>query len=426
MSDLFDDAFVYKHKLACLHKTKLAYELIGCEPVNWELINYIGFYYEIPIVVHVYNEEQFFEYLRLHHPRNILSEKLPEIITPDITQYVNAIIQDAKQKKASDIHIEAYENEYVIRLRRDGLLHIATKIPKHLAMRVITKLKIMAQLDIAERRLPQDGRIKHLHVDLRISSCPTIHGEKLAIRMLYESTIMTDLNCLGFTELQLQQVYKALLTPQGMFIVTGPTGSGKTSTLYAALNFLNTPNKNIISIENPVEINIAGINQINCHEEIGLNFLMLLRTILRQDPDIIMLGEIRDKETATAALQAAQTGHLILTTLHTNSAAATYQRLQIMGIAKNHFHENISFVIAQRLLRTLCKTCKQPNPENVGTWCAVGCELCHDGYAGRIGIFECLDKDNTVYGRLHEQAMTLVSQGITTNAEVKRVLGYVE
>lgn len=437
MTDLFDDTFVNKYKLALLKKSLVGYELIGYEPINWDVIRYIGFYYESCIILHKCSKSEFLDFLEIHHPKNELTKKLhltlkqyPEKSTIDapvendepISLFINELIENAKNKKASDIHLEANDNEYTIRFRCDGLLQIITKIPKHLALRVITKIKIMAQLNIAERRLPQDGRIKY-NIDLRVSTCPTLNGEKIVLRLLYNSSFNMDLNHLGLTKSQLNIVYKSLALPQGIIIVTGPTGSGKTSTLYAALNFLNVENKNIITIENPIELTITGINQINCHDEIGLNFAAILRAILRQDPDIIMVGEIRDKQTASIALQASQTGHLILTTLHTNNAASVFKRLQTLGIDKSYLSESIILVIAQRLLRILCKKCKEPDPENVGTWYAVGCKHCSHGYTGRIGIFECLAKSTPQYHSLYDQATRLLNEGITSKVEIIRALG---
>lgn len=438
MNNLFDDNFVHKHQLALLQKTQIAYEMIGSEPIDWQLIQYISFYYEAPIILKMCSKEEFQNYLNTRYPKTYLAQHLdvalkqfPENVITEtdteddqpITHLAYQLIEDAIQKQASDIHIEAIENNYLVRFRCDGILQIITNIPTILATRLLIKYKIMAQLNIAERRLPQDGRMQY-KIDIRVSTCPTLYGEKIVLRLLHNNSHLMHLENLGFSKKQLTRLHHALFSPQGMIIMTGPTGSGKTSTLYACLNYINDASRNIISIENPVELRVANVNQINCHEEIGLNFLTILTAILRQDPDVIMIGEIRDRDTALVALQAAQTGHLILTSLHSKNAANTYERLRMMGIPTHDMKETITLIIAQRLLRALCESCKQPNPENVGTWNAVGCEQCINGYKGRVGVYEFLSTNMKDSEDMARRAKSLIHRGITTSAEVERVLGY--
>ena len=316
-----------------------------------------------------------------------------------VTEFVNELIKDAINKKISDIHIEPYETYCRIRYRCDGLLHEAAHIPLHLFERISTRIKIMAQINIAECRLPQDGHIQ-LHwckqIELRVSTCPTLFGEKIVLRLLSNQITSLDISTLGLTESQHALLLNKLQAPQGLILVTGPTGSGKTITLYSALHYLNHTEKNILSVEDPVEIELAGINQINTNEKIGLDFASVLRTLLRQDPDIIMVGEIRDLETATIAMQAAQTGHLVLSTLHANSAAETLSRLRVMGIDTHHLISSLSLIIAQRLVRKICQQCKNPSK---------GCNHCYQGYQGRTGLFELLP--------ITKEVVELLSNGAT-------------
>ncbi|OGT35211.1 MAG: hypothetical protein A3F11_02065 [Gammaproteobacteria bacterium RIFCSPHIGHO2_12_FULL_37_14] len=368
-----------------------------------------------------------------------LATELPSLINfnESVIQVVNRLLQDAILNHASDIHIEPYHQHCRIRFRSDSLLHEVATFPSPLAMQMITRLKIMANLNIAERRLPQDGHISLQNdhkIDIRISTCPTLFGEKIVLRLLNSSAIKSDIHQLGLTDTQQQLFLNKLKQPQGLILVTGPTGSGKTITLYSALHYLNQIEKNIVTIEDPVEIELAGINQVMVNNKIGLDFATILRTFLRQDPDIIMVGEIRDNETATIALQAAQTGHLVLSTLHTNNAIETITRLQHMGIPSYHLIASISLIIAQRLVRRLCQFCKHTH---------LGCENCHEGFKGRIGIFEVLPithsiakiilaggdrlkilnqakAENIMF--LAQAAQKKVEAGITNIAEVDRVL----
>lgn len=356
-----------------------------------------------------------------------------------IIEFIDNILHEAVNKRASDIHFEPYQEHYRIRLRIDGLLYDSAKTIVNLGSRFSARLKIMANLDIAEKRLPQDGRfrlqIAGKNQDCRLSICPTIFGEKAVVRMLNPINLSLDLDDLGLNFSQREIFYKYTHMPQGLILVTGPTGSGKTFTLYTALSLLNQTTKNISTVEDPVEINLTGINQVEINHKIGINFAKILRALLRQDPDIIMIGEIRDLETAQIAIKAAYTGHLVLATLHTNSAAASLTRLINMGITAFDLANAVSLIIAQRLARKICPKCKK-----VGT---IKCNDCNNGYKGRTAIFEMLpitqDLQELIsynYSQLNleqkmcalkipnlrEAAMQKVQAGITDIAEVNRVV----
>ena len=328
-----------------------------------------------------------------------------------MVKYVHQIIFSAISKQASDIHFEPYEKIMRIRLRIDGLLYESGNIAIQSAQQIIAILKVMAQLDVTEKRLPHDGRFKLQNVkyqvyDFRLNTCPTIYGEKAVVRILNSSSHTLSIEMLGFENLQKQLFVEIINKPQGMILVTGPTGSGKTVTQYSALSLLNHEKINISTVENPVEVYLPGINQININQRIGLNFATVLRALLRQDPDVIMVGEIRDAETADIAIQAAQTGHLVLSTLHTNNAAETLTRLISMDIPHYNIAASLSLIIAQRLVRRLCNDCKEPIllPSNtlkelgicekffstINIHIPQGCEQCQNGYKGRIGIYEIL------------------------------------
>jgi len=334
-----------------------------------------------------------------------------------IVRFVHKILLDAINSGASDVHLEPYENQFRIRFRQDGILHEKTSPPINLASRITTRLKVMSQLDISERRIPQDGRFKMRlskarSIDFRISTCPTVNGEKIVIRILDPSSAYLDIDHLGFNKSQKKSFLDGINRPQGMVLVTGPTGSGKTVTLYTALNILNTTEQNISTAEDPVEIKLNGINQVNINLKTNLTFSNVLRSFLRQDPDIIMVGEMRDLETAEIGIKAAQTGHLVLTTLHTNSAPETLSRLAYMGVAPYNIASSVSLIIAQRLARQLCEHCKEPTklPEQtllqegfeesalkkLKIFSPKGCDQCTGGYKGRIGLFEVLPVTNTV------------------------------
>ena len=329
-----------------------------------------------------------------------------------VVRLVNLMLIDAIKKMASDIHIEPYEKEFRIRYRIDGQLYEVMRPPLKLRNAVISRIKIMSSLDIAERRLPQDGRIKlklgkGREMDFRVSLCPTLYGEKCVLRLLDKSQVGLDMNNLGIDEEALTDFFSGIHRPYGMVLVTGPTGSGKTTTLYSALSDLNKTTENISTAEDPVEFNLMGINQVQMHEEIGLNFASALRSFLRQDPDIIMVGEVRDFETAEVSIKAALTGHLVLSTVHTNDAPSTISRLLNMGIEPFLISAVLNTVIAQRLLRVLCDDCKKPIelpaqtlrdlqvPEDrIGKFepmRGAGCATCSKtGYRGRKGIFEVM------------------------------------
>jgi type IV pilus assembly protein PilB len=350
-----------------------------------------------------------------------------------VVKLVNLILLDAIKKGASDIHVEPYEKDFRVRFRIDGTLYEVMKPPMKLRAAIISRLKIMSELDISERRLPQDGRIKlklgkGKEMDFRVSICPTLFGEKVVMRLLDKSNLQLDMTRLGFEEGQLKDFLEAIDRPYGMVLVTGPTGSGKTTTLYSALSKLNEVAWNISTAEDPVEFNFFGINQVQMHEDIGLNFAAALRSFLRQDPDIIMVGEIRDFETAEIAVKAALTGHLVLSTLHTNDAPGTISRLLNMGIEPFLVTASLNAIVAQRLCRKLCQECRKEAhvedqalldagfaAEEIGTFKVFepgGCKACNDrGYKGRVAVYEVMP--------LWDGLKELVIQGSST-AELKQ------
>ena len=339
-----------------------------------------------------------------------VSQADAESDTP-VVRFVNKLLMDAIKLGASDIHIEPYEKRLRVRYRVDGVLHESASPPISLANRLVARIKILSRLDIAERRVPQDGRLKlagqrKTKIDFRVSTLPTVHGEKVVMRLLDSSGASLKLSDLGMEADQLVHYEAAVKKPYGMVLVTGPTGSGKTVSLYSALSMLNRPETNISTVEDPVEINLDGINQVAINEKANLTFSVALRSFLRQDPDIIMVGEIRDLETAEIAIKASQTGHLVLSTLHTNDATATIMRMLNMGIAPYNVAGSINLIMAQRLARRLCSHCKQPidlppetlidagikedDIDNVSAFEAIGCDACTNGYKGRAGIFQVL------------------------------------
>jgi len=381
-----------------------------------------------------------------------------------VIRLVNQMLVRALESRASDVHIEPFENQLKVRYRIDGILHEVESPPRQLKAAVISRLKILAQLNIAERRLPQDGRIKTRlagkDVDLRIATVPTLYGESVVIRLLERGQIFTELDTLGFPPGPLAHFNEMILKPHGMILVTGPTGSGKTTTLYGALQKINDPGKKIITIEDPVEYQLSGVNQIHVKPQIGLTFANGLRSIVRQDPDVIMVGEIRDAETAEIAVQAALTGHLVFSTLHTNDAAGAISRLLEMGVQDYLLSSSLLGVLAQRLVRRLCPSCRKEVPfANIAglteelnlreanslstVWEATGCSACSGtGYLGRVGIFELLPVTSEIckvisqradagvirnlavqqgMRLLREDGWDKVRQGLTTLAEVLRV-----
>jgi len=328
-----------------------------------------------------------------------------------IVRFVNKILLDAIKKGASDIHMEPYEKNFRIRFRADGMLYQIASPPPNIANRIISRIKVMAKMDIAERRVPQDGRIKmslskQRAIDFRVNTCPTLFGEKVVLRILDPTSAQIGIEKLGFEPDQEKLFLNAINKPYGMVLVTGPTGSGKTVTLYTGLNILNSIERNICTAEDPVEITVDGINQVNMNVKAGLTFANALRAFLRQDPDIIMVGEIRDLETAEIAVKAAQTGHLVLSTLHTNDAPQTLNRLMQMGIEPFNIVSAVILIMAQRLARRLCEHCKTPSnfPDNIlisagfkqeelktlKIFSPVGCDLCTNGYKGRVGIYQVM------------------------------------
>jgi len=382
-----------------------------------------------------------------------------------IISYVDKILKLAIEQDASDLHFEPYENNYRIRFRVDGVLINKGSPPDNLHSRLAARVKVMADMDIAEKRKPQDGRLKldldhNKHVEFRVSTLPTIWGEKVVLRILDTNGYMADVTQLGFEQIQQQSYIKALSQPQGLILVTGPTGSGKTLTLYSGLNFLNTEDKNISTIEDPVEYHLQGINQVQVNHKAQLDFASSLRAFLRQDPDVVMVGEIRDLETAQIAIKASHTGHLVLSTIHTNSAAETLNRLNNMGLPSYNLASAISLIIAQRLVRCLCEHCKQPEinipkselikqgfeaevVSSLKLYKPIGCRRCNQGYKGRTSIFELLKPNEQIRQiimqganaldiqkaavtagmmSLRQAGLSKVIQGITSLEEVNRVV----
>jgi type IV pilus assembly protein PilB len=384
-----------------------------------------------------------------------------------VVKLVNGVLARAADEGASDIHFEPQAKDLLVRFRHDGVLHEIMSIPRRLQPGVLSRLKIMADLDIAERRLPQDGRIGLVvggrPVDMRVASLPTVYGEKIVIRLLDRSNVMLKLEQLGFSDIALTRYTKSFTKPYGAILVTGPTGSGKSTTLYGTLNILNTSDKNIITVEDPVEYRLEGINQVQINPKAGLTFASGLRSILRCDPDIIMVGEIRDRETAQIAVESALTGHLVLSTLHTNDAPGALSRLTEMGVEPFLTASAVDCVIAQRLVRKLCEYCREPYPatremlerlgfpeEAVELWRetqlhrAVGCGHCNStGYKGRLGIYEIMPVSEALERliverksadelmrvavaegmiSLRQDGLGRVLQGVTTVEEISRVI----
>ncbi len=369
------------------------------------------------------------------------SEDISQDDSP-VSRFINQVLLDAVRKNASDIHFEPYEDFYRIRLRCDGILVETHRPANHLSRRLAARIKILSKLDISERRLPQDGRIKlrlnfDTAVDIRVSTLPTLWGEKIVLRLLDSNVSKLDIEKLGYDNNQKQQYLDALKKPQGMILMTGPTGSGKTVSLYTGLSLLNTSKINISTAEDPIEINLSGVNQVQVHPKIGFGFADALRSFLRQDPDVVMVGEIRDLETAEIAVKAAQTGHLVLSTLHTNSAAETVIRLANMGIAPFNLSSSLSLIIAQRLARRLCQHCKVAtypcatlqeqfhlaNNDVIFESSHSGCDECNGGYSGRIGIYEVMTFNPQLTAAILDNASVsqieaiAVSNGMTTLAQ---------
>ena len=398
------------------------------------------------------------------HEEAVQDIRKDEVEDAPVVRFVNKIMIDAIARGASDIHFEPYEKDFRVRTRLDGVLSQVAAPPVVLANKVCARLKVMSRMDIAERRVPQDGRIKmrlskNRAIDFRVSTCPTLFGEKIVLRILDPSSTRIGIDALGYEEYQKQLYLKHLNKPYGMILVTGPTGSGKTVSLYTGLNILNTVNRNISTAEDPAEINIKGINQVNINPKVGLTFASSLKAFLRQDPDVIMVGEIRDLETAEIAIKAAQTGHLVLSTLHTNDAPRTLTRLVDMGVKPYAIATSVSLIIAQRLARRLCNNCKETQEipkealkkegftdaeieDGLTVFAAKGCRQCNEGYKGRVGIFQVMEVSETM-GRiimeggnamqiaqqatkegvidLRRAGLNKVKEGITSLVEINRV-----
>ena len=383
-----------------------------------------------------------------------------------IIVYINKILMDAIKKGASDLHFEPYEHKYRIRFRIDGMLHEMASPPTSLSTRLSARIKVMSRLDIAEKRKPQDGRIKlkisdRKSIDFRVSTLPTLWGEKIVMRILDSSSAMLGIDVLGYEPEQKALYMDALAQPQGMILVTGPTGSGKTVSLYTGLNILNKPERNISTAEDPVEINLEGINQVQINPKAEMTFANALKAFLRQDPDVVMVGEIRDLETAEISIKAAQTGHLVMSTLHTNSAPETLTRLLNMGVPAYNVASSISLIIAQRLARRLCPKCKTPEtlPEeelnrqgfvkaginDITLYKANGCDHCTEGYKGRVGVYEVvkitpeiaqviMEGGNSIqiaeiaakagFSNLRISGLKKAAAGVTSLAEINRVTSF--
>ncbi|WP_111657256.1 type IV-A pilus assembly ATPase PilB [Isoalcanivorax indicus] len=381
-----------------------------------------------------------------------------------IVRFVNKLLLDAIKIGASDLHFEPYEKTYRVRFRQDGILREVSKPPPGSAGKIAARLKVMSQLDISERRVPQDGRMKlkvskTRAIDFRVNTCPTLFGEKIVLRILDPESAKMGIDALGYEDFQKKLYMDALEKPQGMILVTGPTGSGKTVSLYTGVNILNTPERNISTAEDPVEINLEGVNQVNVNTKTGMDFSAALKAFLRQDPDVILVGEIRDLETASIAVKAAQTGHLVLSTLHTNSAPETLTRLRNMGIPSFNIATSVILIIAQRLARRLCEHCKEVvdvprqsllemgfTEEDIASGFTVygpkGCEKCTNGYKGRVGVYEVvkitdgiariiMEEGNSIqiadqcrkegFNDLTRSGLVKVMQGLTSLEEINRV-----
>ncbi len=480
-TDIISDELLEKHKILPIYKRGNRLHIAQADPSDLQALDDVKFASGMTV------EATIVEYDKL----NIILEKLnagasafddldgdldleedpqqdneEEVSKGDeapIVKFVNKMFLDAIRSGASDLHFEPYEKRYRVRYRTDGVLHEVSSPPINLAGKIAARIKVMSRMDISERRVPQDGRIKmkiskSKAIDFRVNTLPTLWGEKIVLRILDPSSAQMGIDHLGYEPEQKQLYMDALEQPQGMILVTGPTGSGKTVSLYTGLNILNTEDRNISTAEDPVEINLEGINQVNVNAKVGLDFGEALRSFLRQDPDIVMVGEIRDIDTASIAIKAAQTGHLVLSTLHTNSAPETLTRLANMGVPAFNIATSVTLIIAQRLGRRLCSVCKKPAnlSEDILKEAgfsdemlvdatinqAVGCEACSGGYKGRVGIYEVMkitdsisriimDGGNAIqiadaankagFNNLRTSALIKVAQGVTSLEEANRV-----
>ncbi|EMU8865048.1 type IV-A pilus assembly ATPase PilB [Acinetobacter baumannii] len=482
--DLVDQKLILKHRILPLIQRGQILYVATSNPSNIEAIDAIRFNSKLlvePVIVEHhklekvlgqhfaeessfdFNDEEFDLDVNLDDPTaQEDEEEAPQGDEAPIVKYINKLLIDAIRMGASDLHFEPYEKSYRVRYRVDGVLRQIANPPLQLANRLASRLKVMSQMDISEKRVPQDGRIKlklskTKAIDFRVNSLPTLFGEKLVLRILDPSSAMLGIDALGYEEDQKALFMEALDKPQGMLLITGPTGSGKTVSLYTGLN---TESSNISTAEDPVEINLEGINQVNVNPKVGLTFAAALKSFLRQDPDIIMVGEIRDLETAEIAIKAAQTGHMVMSTLHTNSAPETLTRLRNMGVPSFNIATSVNLVIAQRLARRLCSQCKIPadipkqsllemgfteqdlaHPD-FRVFQPVGCPECREGYKGRVGIYEVMKvtpeiskiimedgnaleiaaaSEKLGFNNLRRSGLKKVMQGVTSLQEVNRV-----
>ncbi|MCL6247030.1 type IV-A pilus assembly ATPase PilB [Acinetobacter sp. ANC 4945] len=484
--DEFEDKLITKHRILPIFKHGNLLFVAISNPTNIEAVDAIRFgsklNTETIIVEHDkleklieqnFAEESTFDFdddfdLDLDNETPDPSQEDEDEATGDeapIVKYINKLLVDAIRMGASDLHFEPYEKSYRVRYRVDGVLRTITNPPLQLATRLASRLKVMSQMDISEKRIPQDGRIKlklskNKAIDFRVNSLPTLFGEKLVLRILDPSSAMLGIDALGYEADQKELFMQALEKPQGMLLITGPTGSGKTVSLYTGLNILNREDTNISTAEDPVEINLEGINQVNVNNKVGLTFSAALKSFLRQDPDIVMVGEIRDLETAEIAIKAAQTGHMVMSTLHTNSAPETLTRLRNMGVPSFNIATSVNLVIAQRLARRLCSQCKETvevpkqsllelgfteddlNTPEFQIYQPVGCAECREGYKGRVGIYEVMKvtpeisriimedgnalqiaeaSNQAGFNNLRRSGLIKVMQGVTSLQEVNRV-----
>ncbi|BDU15558.1 type IV-A pilus assembly ATPase PilB [Lysobacter auxotrophicus] len=485
---LVNEALVRKHQVLPLYRRGNRLFVGVSDPTNTQALDEIKFQSNLAIEPILISEDQIqrcidkwleasdaladtvgsdegLENLDISGGEEVSSDSTVDVKTDDtpVVKFVNKVLVDAIRRGASDIHFEPYETEYRVRLRIDGLLKQVTKVPTNLAGRIAARLKVMSQLDIAEKRVPQDGRIKlniskTKQVDFRVSTLPTLFGEKVVLRILDGSAAKLGIDKLGYEDDQRALYEAALAKPYGMVLVTGPTGSGKTVSLYTGLNILNEEERNISTVEDPVEIRVPGINQVQMNVKRGMTFAAALRSFLRQDPDVVMVGEIRDLETAEIAVKAAQTGHLVLSTLHTNDAPQTVSRLMNMGIAPYNITSSVTLIIAQRLARRL-HDCKRevPLPDHallaegftqqevdagLKIYEAVGCPDCTEGYKGRTGIYQVMPMTEKIQAivlqggnaldiaeaskqsgvrDLRQSALLKVKNGVTSLAEINRV-----
>lgn len=486
LRDVIDEKLITKHRILPIFKNSSILYVAISNPTNIEAIDAVRFSTKLNIETIIvehnkleklieqnFTEESTFEFdedfdldvdVESTDPNKEDDESNKGDEAP-IVKYINKLLIDAIRMGASDLHFEPYEKIYRVRYRVDGVLRQIATPPLQLANRLSSRLKVMSQMDISEKRVPQDGRIKlklskNKAIDFRVNSLPTLFGEKLVLRILDPSSAMLGIDALGYEPEQKDLFMQALDKPQGMLLITGPTGSGKTVSLYTGLNILNREDTNISTAEDPVEINLQGINQVNVNNKVGLTFSAALKSFLRQDPDIVMVGEIRDLETAEIAIKAAQTGHMVMSTLHTNSAPETLTRLRNMGVPSFNIATSVNLVIAQRLARRLCSPCKKPadipkqsllemgftetdlqQPE-FQIYEPVGCNECREGYKGRVGIYEVMkvtpeisriimEDGNALeiadasaragFNNLRRSGLIKVMQGVTSLQEVNRV-----